>query len=142
MPSRLVVGCSAALLVFAASRCGGGDSGGNPAGPTPPPPPPPSASSTVSIVGERGTQSFNPNPASVIQGQTISWRNNDNQIHNIVLNDGSLDTGNIGPGAISEPRPLPTNGANYHCSLHPTMIGSINASGGQPPPCTGPYCDQ
>jgi len=34
---------------------------------------------------------------------------------------------------------LATDGANYHCTIHPTMVGSINASSGEPPPCTD-YC--
>lgn len=143
MRSKLVVGCLAVLLVAAASRCGGGGGNGNPGAPTPPSnpnPAPPTASSTVSIMGDRGAQSFTPNPATVAQGLTVAWRNNDNQVHRIVFNDGSFDSGNIAPGAASEPRALPTNGANYHCSLHPGMIGAINASSGTPPPCDGPYC--
>jgi len=138
--SIFMTGSFITLLVVAASRCGGGDSGGNPGAPTPPPAPPPPSASTVSIVGDRGAQSFTPNPVSVPQGQNISWRNNDNQIHRIVFNDGSYDSGNIAPGAASDPRALPAGGANYHCSLHPGMIGAISAAGGQPPPCTGPYC--
>ena len=60
--------------------------------------------------------------------------------HHIVLNDGSLDTGDIGPGRASAPMALTVNGARYHCTIHPTMVGSINSSAGAPPPCNGPYC--
>ena len=34
------------------------------------------------------------------------------------------------------------SGTNYHCSIHPGMIGAVSAaSGGAPPACTGAYCD-
>jgi plastocyanin len=137
-----VLGGSAVALMVFVSSCGGGSDNGNPMTPTPQPTPPPAASSTVSIVGDRGAQSFNPNPASVTQGQTVAWRNNDSVVHRIVTNDNTLDTGNIAPGATSDARALPTNGTNYHCTIHPGMIGAINASTGAPPPCTGPYCSE
>jgi plastocyanin len=95
---------------------------------------------TISIVGERGAQSFAPNPAAASRGQTIAWRNTDGVVHRIVFNDGVLDTGTIAPGAASAPMALPSDGANYHCVLHPGMIGAIASSSGTPPPCEGPYC--
>ena len=90
--------------------------------------------------GQRGAQSFSPNPASVNQGDMVIWHNSDNATHHIVLNDGSLDTGDIAPGASSAALRLAANGANYHCTIHPTMVGSINAATGAPPPCQGAYC--
>jgi plastocyanin len=108
--------------------------------PTPQPPGGPTPT-TVAIVGQRGAQSFTPSPATIAQGQMLAFRNNDNVVHRIVFNDNSFDSGNINPGATSDARAVPTNGANYHCSLHPGMIGSIAGSTGQPPPpCTGEYC--
>jgi plastocyanin len=127
----------AVVCLMGAWACGGGSS--NPGAPSSPPPG--QAATTISIVGERGAQSFTPNPASASQGQTVSWRNNDAQIHRIVFNDGSLDTGDIAPGAASSPRAMPTNGTRYHCSIHPEMVGGINQSSGTPPPCQGPYCE-
>jgi plastocyanin len=138
MRTSLIVAASGALLVVTTWGCGGGGYDG-PSSPTPSPNPSPS--STISIAGDRGSQSFTPNPASVQQGQTVAWRNNDGVTHRILLNDGSLDTGNIAPGATSAALRLATDGANYHCSIHPTMVGSISRASGTPPPCTGPYCD-
>jgi plastocyanin len=125
-------------ILVVCSACGGGSSYSGPT-PTAPTPPAPGAS-TITIVADRGAQSFTPNPATVTQGQMVVWRNSDSVVHRIALNDGSLDTGNIAPGATSAQLRLPTDGANYHCTIHPTMIGAINASAGAPPPCTGPYC--
>jgi len=128
-------GSVSALVVLVG--CGGGYSAPPPAGPTPPPA---NAATTVAIVGDRGAQSFNPNPATVVQGRTVAWQNSDSVTHRIVSNDGLLDTGNIAPGAASGATPLTTDGTNYHCSIHPGMVGAINGAGGTPPPCTGIYC--
>jgi plastocyanin len=76
----------------------------------------------------------------VTQGQTLSFRNNSNAPHRIVFNDNSYDSGDIAPGAASEARAMPTNGANYHCTIHPSMTGSLSAAGQAPPACTGEYC--
>jgi plastocyanin len=134
-----LLGTIAGFVVVAG--CGGGSSsggGGNPGGPTPPPAG--GASATVSIVGDRGRQSFTPNPVNVSAARTVSWQNSDGQVHRIMANDGSFDTGNIAPGATSQVITLGTDGTNYHCTLHPGMIGSVNAASGTPPPCTGIYC--
>ena len=88
-----------------------------------------------------GAQSFSPNPASV-GGQEVVFKNTDSIVHRVVLNDGSVDTGNLAPGASSAVFTMPASGTNYHCSLHPTMVGAVNpAAGGAPPTCTGQYCD-
>ena len=130
------------LVAFAAWGCGGGGSG-SPSyggGGTPAPAPPPGAITAIDVLGNRGGQSFSPNPATVRQGDSFVWRNTDGLAHHIVLNDGSLDSGVIAPGGSSAALRLATDGANYHCTIHPGMVGSINASSGQPPPCTGQYC--
>lgn len=130
------------LCAIAVAKCGDGYE--SPMAPTPQPPSPPSGggqATTIDIVGDRGAQSFNPNPATVAQGQPLVFRNNDNTVHRIVFNDNSFDSGNINPGAASDARAVPTNGANYHCTIHPGMVGSLSGGSGQPPPpCEGPYC--
>ena len=72
----------------------------------------------------------------------VVFRNTHTVPHRVVLNDGSVDTGDIAPGATSRAVQMPAGGANYHCSFHPGMIGSVSAvSGGAAPPCEGAYCD-
>jgi len=86
--------------------------------------------------------SFSPNPASV-GGQMVVFRNNDSIVHRVQLNDASVDTGDIAPGATSRAVQMPGNGTNYHCTLHPDMVGAVNtAAGSPPPPCEGIYCDK
>jgi len=81
---------------------------------------------TVSVVAINGAQSFSPNPATLPAGQKVVWHNIDSVTHRVVLNDGTIDTGNLAPGASSAPMTIGTAGGGYHCSIHPGMIGSIN----------------
>jgi plastocyanin len=136
MRFSLLGGAAFAIAAAAAMwSCGGSASSGNPTSPGAM-----TSSATVNIMGQLGAQSFSPNPASVNQGNMVIWHNSDNTTHHIVLNDGSLDTGDIAPGGSSAALQLAANGANYHCTIHPTMVGSINAAIGAPPPCQGAYC--
>ena len=135
MRSPVLSGAAIAVAAAAALwSCGGGSSGGSPTSPSSP------STATVNIMGQNGAKSFSPNPASANQGDMVIWHNTDSSMHHIVLNDGSLDTGDIAPGASSAVLRLATNGANYHCTIHPTMVGSINMATGAPPPCQGAYC--
>jgi plastocyanin len=136
---RAKAACAAALAAaVAVASCGGGSDG---SATVTSPTPPSQTLPTITVVRDAGTQSFSPNPAAV-GGQTIVFRNTDAVVHRIVLNDGSVDTGDIAPGATSRAVLMPAAGTNYHCSLHPTMIGAVNpAAGGAPPPCVGLYCE-
>ena len=112
--------------------CGGDSTPSSPsATPTP---------ATITIVGQSGAQAFSPNPAS-LGGQMVVFRNNDSVAHRVVLNDGSVDTGDIAPGATSRAVAMPDSGTNYHCQTHPGMIGAVSSGSGPPPPCTGIYCE-
>ena len=56
------------------------------------------------MVAINGAQSFSPNPATLPAGQMIVWHNVDNVTHRVLLNDGSVDTGDLLPGASSRPK--------------------------------------
>jgi hypothetical protein len=71
----------------------------------------------------------------------VVFRNTDVVAHRVRLNDFSVDWGTIAPGATSAPLRMPADGTNYHCSLHPTMIGAVAINAETPPPmCRGDYC--
>ena len=138
MRSFLAVFCGLAVFL-SLMGCGDG-SGGSSNAPTPTTPT--SNVFTISIVGQMGSQSFSPNPASA-GGRMVAWRNDDGVTHRIVANDGSFDTGNVAAGATSTMVQPAPSGLNYHCEIHPTtMFGAIGGAGGEsPPPCEGIYCE-
>lgn len=116
-----------------ATACGGGDKSSSPTSPSP-------STATININGQNGAQAFSPNPAG-FGGQMVVFKNNDSVMHRVVLNDGSGDTLDIPPGATSRAVQMPGGGTNYHCTVHPGMIGAVSASSGSaPPPCQGDYC--
>jgi plastocyanin len=119
--------------------CGGGYSRGNSGNPNSPTPSSAAGVVTVNVVAINGAQSFSPNPATLPAAQMIVWHNVDDVTHRVVLNDGSVDTGNLAPGASSQPMAIPAAGG-YHCAIHPVMVGSINQETASQQPCTGAYC--
>ncbi len=127
----------AAVSALVLLACGGGYS--SPTGPSQPGSSNPNAL-TINVTGQNGAQSFSPNPATA-GGQMVVFKNNDRIVHRVILNDGSIDTGDIAPGATSRAVRMPDSGTNYHCTIHPSMIGSVSpSSGGAPPACEGAYC--
>lgn len=111
-----------AASMCAVTACGSGYGGSSPSAPSDAPPP--AGAITINVVRENGSQSFSPNPATVPAGQTVVWHNIDTTTHRVMLNDGKLDTGNLAPGAFSQPMTLGGPGP-YHCSIHPDMVGTL-----------------
>ena len=137
-------GAIAVAVALTTAACGGGDGYSTPTSPSPPSGggAGTAATVTVNINASAGSQAFNPNPAVMATTGTVAWANRDGAVHRIVANDGTFDTGDIAPGATSRAITAPVAGSNYHCTIHPTMVGAIGAAQGQPPPpCTGTYCD-
>jgi plastocyanin len=120
--NRLLLATGLATLTLAFGACGGGDGGASPSAPGNTPSP--GGTITINVVRENGNQSFSPNPATVPPGQTVVWHNIDTTTHRVVLNGGQLDTGNLPPGAFSQPTTIGAPGP-YHCSIHPDMVGTV-----------------
>ena len=119
------------LGTWACSGSGYSSSTSTPAAPTP------IASNgvvTINVVAINGAQSFSPNPATLPAGQMVVWRNVNNTTHRVVLNDRSVDTGDLAPGTSSRPMAIGAAGGEYHCSIHPEMVGSINQGTETSPP--------
>jgi plastocyanin len=113
-----------AVLGIGLSGCGGyGSNSGNPTAPSGNATAP-SDAIVINVVATNGAQSFSPNPSSVPDGRTVVWHNVDSITHRVVLNDRSVDTGNLDPGTFSSPMTLATVGG-YHCSIHPEMVGTL-----------------
>ena len=136
------IGTMALSLVtaFALASCGGGGGSSTPTAP--------SNSSTgasnvtVSILGNKGQSSFNPNPVIVASGQSAVFKNTDTVTHHIMLDDGSMQTADIPPGATSVALPVGTANVGFHCTIHPSMVGAFNSGTEQTPPnnCSTAYC--
>lgn len=89
-----------------------------------------SAPVVITIGGMLGAQSFTPSPATVSVGQSVSWKNGDSVAHTATQDgSGGFDTGSIAPGATSAPITMTVAGTfGYHCSIHPSMTGSLTVS--------------
>ena len=84
---------------------------------------------TITINGMNGSLSFSPNPANVKVGQEIRWRNADSLAHTATQNGSGFDTGFLGANATSGPITIGAAGTvNYHCAVHPTMVGTLNVT--------------
>ena len=139
---RVFVAASAMIaLGLGMWGCGGtGYGSGNSGSPSTPTPSIPGVV-TINVVAVNGAQSFSPNPATLPAGQMIVWHNVDTITHRVVLDDRSVDTGNLDPGTYSQPQAIAAAGGPYHCSIHPVMVGSVNQNSPAPPACTGAYCN-
>ena len=115
------------------SPSGGGTGGGSGGGGTQTP-------VTINITGQGGRLAFNPNPATVAPGQMVVFKNNDTVAHHVTMDDGTIQTPDIAPGATSAPVAIGNN-KSYHCTIHPGMVGGFNGTEVEPPPnCTQAYC--
>jgi plastocyanin len=83
---------------------------------------------TVDVVEINGPYSFYPSPAIGRADQTVVWRNSDTVTHHVVFDNGSIDTGTLAPGTLSQPMTIGLGDFSYHCSIHPTMVGSITVT--------------
>ena len=122
------IAIAAALLAWS---CGGN---ANPSGPSDRGP-----DFIVSILSGFNAGSFNPNPVPANVGQTVAFKNNDTESHHIVLDNGSADLGILAPGATSHTITVGAGSGNFHCTTHPTMVGSINGPVPESPPCDPSY---
>jgi nitrite reductase (NO-forming) len=79
------------------------------------------------------TDAFQPNPAQVSVGSTVTWTNDDAQPHTAtsgenVTPDGNFDSGIMAPAATFEHTFTEAGEFPYFCLLHPNMIGTVSVS--------------
>jgi plastocyanin len=127
---QLIVGLLPAIL---ASGCGSED--GNDI--TQPTNRPANSISIVPSAETKGSQAFSPGSITVPVGAVVHWYNDDRDasggvyggaggtIHNVTADNATFVSGNLAPGRSFD-HALATAGIyNYHCSIHPTMTGTI-----------------
>ncbi len=92
----------------------------------------PDPAPSVSIVTNAsalGPNAFDPNPftRSFNAGSRVAWANNDGVVHRLVSVAPAplFDSGDIAPGATFEFTYSARGTYAYHCSIHPSMVGTI-----------------
>jgi plastocyanin len=97
--------------------------------------PPPSADvQIVSGASTKGASAFNPNPFTVALGGAASvdvkWGNADGITHTVTADGASplFNSGNVGPGKTFTFSFTAAGTYNFHCSIHPTMVGTIQVT--------------
>jgi plastocyanin len=117
---RAVILTMATVLGMALVSCGGGDDNPvNPGGG--------GADVTINIVGDNGSNSYDPDPDTVNVGQTVAWRNVNGTAHTATSDNGTtFGTGAVGPGSTSATIGMNTPGTfAYHCTIHSGMTGRL-----------------
>jgi plastocyanin len=82
----------------------------------------------VSIVGNSGSNSYNPNPIEIKVGDTVTWINNDSSPHTVTSsssNDSSFDSGVLRRGEAFSFTFDKEGEYSYFCALHPSMAGTV-----------------
>jgi plastocyanin len=72
--------------------------------------------------------SFSPTPLTVKVGATNTVANNDQTDHTFSDSHGTFDTGHITPGSSKLVTITKAGTYTYHCQIHPSMTGVIQAS--------------
>jgi plastocyanin len=126
----------ASAMAFAACGASGSGSGGS----TPPEAsaPPASdggstaacevASGTGDVAGTIAGNAFDPAEVSATVGQVVGFTNEDAVPHSFTLDDGSCDTGTFETGASGAIRFDAAGSYPFHCTVHPTMTGTVTVS--------------
>ncbi len=74
-----------------------------------------------------GASSFNPATLTVARGTTITWRNDDRDVHTSTSDNTGWDTGDMQSGTSSTTAFNTAGTFKYHCTYHRTMgmVGTI-----------------
>jgi plastocyanin len=82
-----------------------------------------------------GDKAYVPNPAEVKVGESVTWTNDDSQIHTATSGAvGAEDSGSVFDSGILSPKAtfdftFDTAGEyDYYCTLHPQMFGKVVVS--------------
>ena len=81
----------------------------------------------VSGASTKGAAAFSPNPfsESITTRSEVIWANNDGTTHRVVSDAPLFDSGNLGNGGTYTFNFVAAGTYTYHCSIHPTMVGTI-----------------
>ena len=94
--------------------------------PSTPTPQPTNTAATIQV-GARtlGSSAYSPSPLTITVGSTITWTNADTLTHTVTSDTGAFDSSSIAPGAKFSFTFQNKGTFPYHCSPHPSMVGSV-----------------
>jgi len=91
-------------------------------------PAPDSPSSSVSIPAGAeflGNRAYMPADLTVDVGTTVTWTNTDSTSHTSTSNAPGWDSGIVAPGAKFSFAFQNAGTFQYHCAIHPGMVGTV-----------------
>jgi plastocyanin len=68
---------------------------------------------------------INPTSITIKVGDTVTWTNKDGFAHRLVGDKSEFDSGDMAGGATYSFTPKSAGTIAYHCSIHPSMKGTI-----------------
>jgi plastocyanin len=72
-----------------------------------------------------GNRAFNPDELNLAAGATVTWTNGDSESHTSTSDSRGWDSGAVLPGGHFSVQ-FPNAGTfQYHCAIHPDMVGTI-----------------
>lgn len=91
-----------------------------------------SGTNDVSIIGIKKDKSFDPNPIEIKVGDSVTWINDDNEIHTVTSGRSEgptigqdFDSGTLASGESFTHKFEKTGTFEYFCSFHESMIGKV-----------------
>lgn len=80
-----------------------------------------SGGAAVTIKGS----AFDPATVTIKVGETVTWTNQDSPTHTVVGDNNEFKSGNLATGATFSFKFDTAGTYAYHCSIHPSMTGTV-----------------
>jgi len=85
------------------------------------------APAKMSVSVEISDFAMNPDNVTVSKGGKVTWTNKDSVVHTVTADNGEFDSDQIDPGKTWS-HTFDTAGTfGYHCTIHPSMAGTVVA---------------
>lgn len=79
----------------------------------------------VRIVDDAGSNSYSPNPVEVKVGETLTWINDNSNLHTATSNDGVFNSDVLFEGQSFSYTFDKEGEYPYFCDIHPAMVGMV-----------------
>lgn len=78
------------------------------------------------------SEGYSPDNVTLVIGvnNTVTWTNDDSSIHTVTANNGAFDSGYLNPGDSYTFTFTKAGVYQYHCQLHPWMVGYVTVLSG------------